>query len=253
MASPLLYHTQTPLQNSTTGVNQSISLRNPNERSSDYGALINQNNNPNFQFDNAISNVCISRDTESELEVISSLIKIEGLPRTLRREDITHQLAVKGFMIGKAYTTSSDVSLSNKEGNSAECELTNATIQFRTKAIAICFMKRTNGALFSKENNLSYVNSKPSPSDIEKLSHYRFPSSDGSPIHGLVCCVGMKIGIYPVNEFQYQIRPELISCTVRNESFVMKFETQNFIQKNQKEKEMKKFLNDFDNLIISKL
>ena len=33
----------------------------------------------------------------------------------------------------------------------------------------------------------------------------------------------------------------------------MKFETQNFIQKNQKEKEMKKFLKDFDNLITSKL
>ena len=42
---------------------------------------------------------------EDEVSTISSWVKIEGLPNTLRREDVINQLALLGFMIGKAYAT----------------------------------------------------------------------------------------------------------------------------------------------------
>ena len=190
-------------------------------------------------------NTKLDIEESDNLKVISSWVKIDGLHSTLRREDVINQLALLGFTIGKAYTTSGIILL--PPDNS--CTWTTVKIKFKTKGIAICFMKRTKQKFLSKDQNVSYLSiaSPLSPSD------YTFRGVTGSATSGLLCCIGIKVGIYPVNEYHYQIRPEIISCTIRDETFVIKFETENFVHKNQKEKDFKKFVEEFEAIVSAKL
>ena len=178
-------------------------------------------------------------------KVISSWVKIDGLHITIRREDVINHLALLGFTIGKAYTTNGIV-LQPPDDN---CSWTTVKIKFNTKATAICFMKKSNEKFLSKEQNVSYL----SIASSIPASDYKFSGTTGRTMFGLVCCIGIKVGIYPVNEYNYQIRPEIISCTIRDETFIIKFETENFIQKNQKEKDFKKFIEEFEALVSPKL